>query len=149
MSKSLASAAHRNPMPLEGRRIVTNADGSVTLSIPINFKRHGGRKYIIAPTEPAKATAPKESMLKALGRAFHWQSMIENDPSLTHEAIANKVGYNPGYVSKIMHMTLLAPDVIEAILDRNYPKYLTLTDIQKAGFMWDEQRRIFGLHPNH
>ena len=146
MSKSLATVAHRNPTPLEGRRIVTNKDGSITLSIPINFKRHGGRKYIVAPTEEAnEQVAPKESMLKALGRAFHWQTLLENDPSLDHGKIATKEGYGRSYVSKIMHLTLLAPDVIEAILDGNYPKYLTLTDIQKAGFIWDDQRRLFGL----
>lgn len=146
MSKSLATVAHRNPIPLEGRRIVTNKDGSITLSIPINFKRHGGRKYIIAPTEGAnEQAAPRESMLKALGRAFHWQTLLENDASLDHGKIATKEGYGRSYVSKIMHLTLLAPDVIEAILDGNYPKYLSLADIQKAGFIWDDQRRLFGL----
>lgn len=147
MSKSLASVAHRNPMPIEeGRRIITNPDGTITVSIPINFKRHGGRKYIIAPTETtANPGGPKDSILKALGRAFHWQAQLANDPTLSQESISLKEGFGRSYVSKIMHLTLLAPDVIEAILDGNYPKYLTLADINKAGYLWDDQRKVFGL----
>ena len=147
MSKSLATIAHRNPMPVgENRRIITNPDGTITLSIPISFKRHGGRKYIVAPTEVMnEPTPPKESLLKALGRAFHWQTELVNDPTLTQESISLREGFGRSYVSKIMFLTLLAPDVIEAILDGRYPKYLTLTDIMKAGVLWDDQRKLFGL----
>ena len=143
MSKSLATVAHRNPLPIEqGRRIVTNPDGTLTLHIPISFKRHGGRKYLITPTS-ADAAAPKDSILVAMGRAFHWQAQIENDPMLTIEQLAKKEGFGRSYGSRIMFLTLLAPDVIEAILDGKCPKGLTLLDLAQAGYIWEDQRRLF------
>ena len=147
MSKSLTRVAHRNPEVIEsGERFTTNPDGSVTLHIPISFKRHGGRKYIIAPTEPhIDAVPPKESILRALGRAFHWQALLGNDAMLTQDDIAEGAGFGRSYVSKVMQLTLLAPDVLEALLDGNYPKYLTLADINKAGYVWADQRNLLGL----
>lgn len=146
MRKSLANFTHRNPLPVEpNRRIITNPDGTITLSIPISFKRHGGRKYIIAPTVESNDTPHKNAIAKALGRAFHWQAELENDPTLTQEKIAKREGFGSGYVSKLMNLTLLAPDVIEAILDGSFPKYITLAEIYEVGYLWDDQRRLFEI----
>lgn len=143
MGKSLATVAHRNPEPIaQGRQIITNSDGTVTLHIPISFKRHGGRKYLIAPTQPCEAK-PKGTILHALAMAFHWQALMENDKTLTLEQLSKKGGFNRTYASRIMHMTMLAPDVIEAILDDRCPKGLQLLDFVKAGGIWEDQRRLF------
>lgn len=146
MRKSLVSAAHRNPMPIEGRTFTRNADGTITVSIPINFKHHGGRKYLVAPTQqPTPPSVSESNILKALGRAFHWQAIMENDPSLSHDTISKKEGLSSPYVSKVMKLTLLAPDVIEAILDGKCPNYVTLAELIQVGYVWDDQRRLIEL----
>ena len=146
MRKSLVSVAHRNPMPIEGRTFTRNDDGTITVSIPINFKRHGGRKYIVAPTEqPTPPSASESNILKALGRAFHWQALMENDPSVSHDVIAKKEALSSPYVSKVMKLTLLAPDVIEAILDGRCPSYITLVELIQIGYVWEDQRKLIGI----
>ena len=68
---------------------------------------------------------------------------MENDKTLTLEQLSKKEGFNRTYGSRIMHLTMLAPDVVEAILDGKCPKGLTLLDFVKAGSLWEDQRRLF------
>jgi hypothetical protein len=87
----------------------------------------------------------ESNILKALGRDFHWQALIENDPSMSHDAIAKKENLSSPYVSKVMKLTLLAPDVIEAILDGRCPAYITLAELIQVGYVWQDQRKLLGL----
>lgn len=149
MSRSPVRSGPRNiKLITENQRSITNEDGSITVHIPISFKRHGGRKYIIAPDaipNEYQAPANKESLLKALGRAFEWQSMIENDPSLNHDTIAKTQNLPRSYVSRVMKITLLAPDIVALILDGKQPKHMNLADIGKMPSDWNEQREYFGI----
>lgn len=148
MSKSLERGGLRNIKTIpERQRAVTNKDGTITVHIPISFKRHGGRKYIIAPEAiPEEYASPlaSTSLLKALGRAFEWQAMIESDRALTMDEIADKTNLPRSYVSKVMKITLLAPDIIESILDGKQPKHMTLADVVKMPSDWNQQREYFG-----
>ena len=149
MSNSLVKGGPRNiKLITENQRSVTNDDGTITVHIPISFKRHGGRKYIIAPDAiPSEYQTPanKESLLKALGRAFEWKEMLAADPTLNHDIIADKVGLPRSYVSRVMKVTLLAPDIIDLILDGNQPKHMNLADVSKMPSDWNEQREYFGI----
>ncbi len=149
MSRSLENSAHLNVMPvLENKRVVTNKDGTITLHIPISFKRHGGRKYLIAPgSEPDRqGKAPKESLLKALVRGFRWQEQLDNNTVRNAEEIARKEGITESYVLRVLRMAFLAPEVVEAILDNRYPVYISLADILKVGYDWRDQRKLFGIN---
>jgi hypothetical protein len=148
MSKYVERSGLRNvKLITENQRTVTNEDGTITVHIPISFKRHGGRKYIIAPEGiPDQYALPKgkESLLKAIGRAFAWQTMLDSDAALTHDDIAETANLPRSYVSRVMRATLLAPDIIEAILDGRQPKHMTLTDLTRMPSDWNEQREYFG-----
>ena len=148
MSKLVERGGLRNvKLIAENQRSVTNEDGTITVHIPISFKRHGGRKYIIAPEGiPEQYAIPKgkESLLKAIGRAFAWQTMLDSDTALTQDDIAEIAKLPRSYVSRVMRATLLAPDIIEAILDGRQPKHMTLTDLTRMPNDWNEQREYFG-----
>jgi hypothetical protein len=100
----------------------TRLDGStLVVRIPMRFQRRGGRKRIVAPDgsdiTPATKPQPDGALVKALGRARRWQRLLEEGRfgSVRELADAEQVGLS--YISRILRLTLLAPDIVERILD--------------------------------
>jgi len=103
-------------------RVETRLDGTtLVVRIPMRFQRRGGRKRIVAPdgSELAPATKPEPdgTLVKALARAWRWQQMLDEGQfaSVRDLAEAERVGLS--YISRILRLTLLAPDIVERILD--------------------------------
>ena len=131
------------------QRSVANQDGTITVHIPISFKKHGGRKYIIAPDAQPEAYTPpveKDSILKAIGQAFEWKTMLDSGVVNSISDLARKLKMNESYAGRIVRLTLLAPDIIETLLNGRQPKYLTLRDLSKPFPLdWNEQRQELGF----
>jgi hypothetical protein len=129
------SGAHLSP---DGR--------TLTIHVPMTFKTRGGRKLVISPDGvPSWAAARARidnTMVKAMARAFRWRKLLETGVYNTVEEIAAAEKINTSYVSRILRMTLLAPEIIEMIIDGNQPLDLTTTKLMKPFPMeWNEQIR--------
>ncbi len=84
------------------------------------------------------------TMVKALARAFRWRKLLETDVYGTVEEIAAAEEINTSYVSRILRMTLQAPEIIEAIVDGCHPTELTLAKLMKPFPMeWRAQLRCY------
>jgi len=123
---------------------------TLTLRIPMRFQRRGGRKLIVGPDGGEDwaplPTGPDTTLIRSLGRAHRWKRLIENGTygSIKELATAEKV--NDSYVCRILRLTLLAPDIVEAILDGQQPKILQLKDLMGSiSTDWSEQRRALGF----
>jgi len=95
-------------------------DAVVTIKIPFAVRKRGGRKLVLAPDgAPVPMAAPKvdSTLVKAIARAFRWQRMLENGRYATVKEIAKAERINPSYVSRVLRLTLLAPTMVEAVLD--------------------------------
>jgi hypothetical protein len=57
------------------------------------------------------------AMVKILARAFRWRKLIETGPYANAAEIARVEGANDSYVSRNLRLTLLAPDIVDAIID--------------------------------
>ena len=80
-------------------------------------------------------------MAKALARAFRWRRMLEAGRYATIDALAAAEKINASYVSRILRLTLLAPDIVEAILDARQAPELTLPVLMGPfPVEWDRQR---------
>jgi hypothetical protein len=80
-------------------------------------------------------------MMKAHGRAFRWRKLLETGAHGTIEEIAAAEKINSSYVSRILRLTLLAPDIVEAILDGRQATEMTLALLMRPfAVLWDEQR---------
>lgn len=95
--------------------------GTITVHVPIRFRQIGGRKTLIAPpgtnlTAPTRPTV-NQALAKAVARAFRWRRMLETGVHATIHEIAATEKVNASYVSRVLRLALLAPDIIEAILD--------------------------------
>ena len=121
---------------------------SLTIRVPLAIRQRGGRKLVVTPEgEAIPASAPTRArvdstLVKALARAHRWKRLLENGTyaSITELAKAEKI--DRGYLGRILLLTLLAPDIVEAILDGRQPAELGLPRLMKPfPVVWSEQRR--------
>ena len=127
------------------------ADGkTIIVNIPMKFRRRGGRKLIIAP-DGGNAWVPSkprrdDTLIRAIARARRWQRMLESGQVPSTRQLAEKEKINASYLARILRLTLLAPDIVEAVLDGRQPKGLLLADLMKTfPVEWDKQRTLFGF----
>jgi hypothetical protein len=83
---------------------------------------------MIAPvsTTSRSSSAADTTLVKALARAFRWRRMMEAGRYGTIDELAAAEKINSSYVSRLLRLTLLAPDIVEAILDGRQPEGMTL-----------------------
>ena len=106
-------------------------------------KPRGGRKLILTPggIAPRSALAADTTLVKALARALRWRRMLETGRFGTNDELAAAEKINSSYVSQLLRLTLLAPDIVEAILDGRQPEGLTLPGLmQPFPVEWVGQR---------
>jgi len=119
---------------------------TVDVHVPMEFKRRGGRKEIVLP--PDAETEPKAQqnrpLVLALARAHRWQRMIDSGEVPGVEAIAAQHGVDRAYVSRILGLTALAPDIIGAILAGHEPDGISLSKLHgEMPLCWQEQREMW------
>jgi hypothetical protein len=122
---------------------------TLTIRIPIRLQRRGGRKLIMTP-EGAVVPTPKprrdETLVKALVRAHRWRRKIESGKAKSITDLAEQEGVTIAYVCRLLPLTCLAPDIVEAILDGQQPKGLRLAEMLGNGpFPWNAQRERLGF----
>jgi hypothetical protein len=124
-------------------------DGTtITVRIPMAWKRRGGRKVIIAPDggdawAPARPR-PDEALIRAVVRAHRWKRMLEEGRYRSAAEIAEAEGLTRSFINRLLRLTLLAPDIVEAILDGLQPKGMALEELTRAmPSAWEEQQYRF------
>lgn len=124
-------------------------DNLLSIEIPMTFRRRGWKKIIVSPdgnpVTPMTQDTINSTLLKAIARAFRWQKLLENGQysCLNDIAIAEKMDLSR--VGKLARLTLLAPDIVEAILEKRQPDELMLQQlIGPFPVLWEEQSRWLG-----
>lgn len=122
---------------------------AVTVRVPISIRRRGARKLVLAPdgrnvTAGAVSRHIDNAMVKAIARAFRWREMLESGEYATVREIAYAEKINETYVGRILRLTLLAPEIVEAILKGSQPASLQLENlVRRFPIEWIEQKSIF------
>lgn len=119
----------------------------IKVRVPMALRKYGSVKRIVAPDGGAISTQPKQpdsTVVKALARAFRWRKLLENGAYNTIADLAEAEKINPSYVSRVLRLTLLAPDLVEAILSANLDRAVTIDRLMKPFPPdWKEQRLSF------
>ena len=93
---------------------------------------------------PARKPSRDETLVKALVRAHRWRRQIESGQAKSITDLAEQEGVTDAYVCRLLPLTCLAPDIVEAILDGRQPKGMRLVDMLGNGpLVWGEQRRLW------
>ena len=126
-------------------RATVSADGeTIVVHIPLTFRKRGGRKLVVTPDGAAWAPRPRvdNAMVKALARAFRWRRILDEGLHATIDDLAKSKEIGKTYVSQVLRLTLLAPEIVEAILDGRQPVELQLDDLLCGiPLEWAGQRR--------
>jgi len=117
---------------------------TVTLHIPFRVVKRGGRKEMQLPDSAAQPRRTDNTLVKALARAFRWNRMLDSGEFTTIAELAESEGIASSYLTRVLRLTLLAPDIVEAILDGRQGPEVTLARLME-GFPveWREQRCHF------
>ena len=127
--------------------VETRLDGStLVVRIPMRFQRRGGRKRIVAPDGseivPTSKPQPDGTLVKALARAHRWQRHAGGGRYGTLAELADAERISRSYVCRVLRLTLLAPDIIERILDGR-PTARLAEFLKPFAVEWENQREQF------
>jgi hypothetical protein len=119
------------------------------LRIPMCCQRRGGRKRIVAPDGsaivPSSNPRPDGSLVKALARAWRWQRQLDQEVYSSVSDIGDAENISKSYVSRILRLALLAPDIVEAILAGSGDQSMILERLERPlPASWEEQRHAIG-----
>jgi len=96
---------------------------------------------------PDGAAQPRRTdcaLVKALARAFRWKRMLESGEFATIAELAEREGIALSYMTRVLRVTLLAPDIVEAILDAKQGPEVTLARLLESfPLVWEEQGKHF------
>jgi hypothetical protein len=120
---------------------------TLIVRIPMRFRRRGGRKRIVASggSELALSSKPRPdgTLVKALARAWRWQRMLDDGVYASVIDIGDAENISKSYVSRILRLALLAPDIIEAILSENAGQSAMLDSLERPlPASWEQQREL-------
>ena len=119
---------------------------TIKVHVPIDFAIRGGRKLIIGE-RLAIAARPRidNALIKAIARAYRWQAMIESGEYASIAELAEAEGINSSYASRIFRRTLLAPDIVDAVLDGKQALGFAIDKLRKRlPIVWQEQQIALG-----
>jgi hypothetical protein len=121
---------------------MSEATQTLTVIIPLRVKPRGGRKAMVTPGVLALERRQDITLIKAVARAFRWRRMLETGRFSTINELAAAEKINSSYVSRVLRLTLLAPDIVEAIMDGRQAEGMTLPGLlQACATEWKDQRR--------
>ena len=121
-----------------------SATHSITVRVPITIRKRGGRRLVVAP-EGQEGWAPSRArvdntLIKALARAHRWQRMLDDGRCGSVSELAAAERLDRGYLGRILMLTLLAPDIVEAIMDGRQPAELGVHVLREGSQVeWDAQ----------
>ena len=127
-----------------GRPTLSKDGRTITVHIPITMRHQGGRKQVVTPAGvtpwiPA-STRVDSTLVKAIVRAHRWRDMPESGDYATVRDLAKAEVINESYLGRVLRLTLLAPEIIETILQGRQPATLELDDLlQQFPVEWDRQ----------
>ena len=125
----------------------TRLDGTtLVVRIPMRFQRRGGRKRIVAPDggeiAPSSKPQPDGTLVKALARAWRWQRMLDEGVYTSVSEIGDAENISKSYVSRILRLALLAPDIVHEVLAGSTDQALVLERLERPlPASWEEQRK--------
>jgi hypothetical protein len=112
----------------------------VTLHVPFRIVRRGGRKEMRLPEGASLPRQGDNALVKALARAFRWKRMLETGDFVTIAELARREGIAVSYLTRVLRLTLLAPAIVEAILDGRQGPEVTLARVREPFAMeWARQ----------
>jgi hypothetical protein len=142
LGEDLADRPHQiNPTSVD-------PDDPLVLTIAARLKRCGSELRFVVPAGSEDDLPPRSNaaLIKATARAHVWKEKLLSGDAASIRVLAQEESLPERYVSRILRLAFLAPDIVEAILDGHQPPDLDLDRLLKGvPLSWDQQRRVLGF----
>lgn len=117
---------------------------TLTVRVPMAFAKRGGRNSVISLADVSSLVSSRpqidSTLVKALARAFRWRRQLETGVYATIDEMVAAEKIDSSYVCRVLRLTLLAPDIVEAILNGRQSAGMTLAALMKPFVVdWNEQ----------
>jgi len=113
----------------------------VVLHVPFRLVKRGGRKEMQLPEGAPQPQRTDNTLVKALARAFRWKRMLESGEFTTIAELAEREGIAPSYMTRVVRLTLLSPQIVEAILNGALGPEVTLARLlEPFQLEWAQQQ---------
>ena len=127
--------------------LISASNGSLTVSLPIKLIRRGKCMAVTLPDGTTIQPRPWDDtptpIQQALARGHRWLEMLQSGRAQSLTEVAELEGMDRAYVSRMVNLTTLAPDIVAAILDETLPDHVTLFDLASGTpLLWDDQRAL-------
>ena len=118
-------------------------NGNVLVTVPVSFRFRAGRKRLIFRGNDSLEIDP---LAMNLARAFRWQTLIDSGTYSNTIELADAIGKDPAYVARLIRLTLLAPEIVHAILTGTLRKTVSMETLRKElPVRWEDQKTLFGV----
>ena len=117
---------------------------TMTLHVPFRVVKRGGRKEMLLPVSSPQRRKTDNTLVKALARAFRWKRLLESGEFTTIAELAEREEIAPSYMTRVLRLTLLSPEVVEAVLDGRQETLVTLARLMEPfPLSWADQKNTF------
>lgn len=122
--------------------------GNLTVQVPLSIRYRPGRKTVVTPEGVVNSAVPRSTaqphgdpaLVKALARAFRYQRMLDEGQYASITEMAEAERLDRGYMGRLLQLTLLAPGIIEAMLDGRQGTQFYLPSLLKPfALSWEQQ----------
>jgi len=124
---------------------MTNSSETIRVVIPLTIRKRNGRPKILPPddVDARNGRTQDPHVLRAIARAWSWRRQLETGAASTIQDIAAAEKVSDRFVSRMMRLTYLSPEVLEHLVIRRVPPALSLIDlVAVADRPWAEQLNI-------
>jgi hypothetical protein len=118
-------------------------DGALETFVPMTLRRRGVQRLVQQPVVEQRE-AHDSTLIEGMGRAFHWQRLLDTGEMESGSAIARAEGLHQSVVNELLRLTLLAPDIVEQLMAGQQPRRMSLIWFQRHPLPvdWAAQRGI-------
>ncbi len=123
---------------------MTDSTNTIRVVIPLTIRKRNGRPKILPPDEVTVGDGRSQDphVLRAIARAWNWRRQLETGAASTIQDIAAAEKVSDRFVSRMMRLAYLSPEVLEHLVIRRVPPALSLNDlVAVADQPWAEQMR--------
>lgn len=134
---------------MSARETVAGNGLTMIVRVPLTLRKRGGRKQVVLPgggNWGAPRARIDNTMVKAIARAHRWRRILEGGQFASVTELAKAENINDSYVARVLRLTLLAPNIVEAVLDGRQPGGMTLARLMEPfPVEWEKQLLSRGL----
>jgi site-specific DNA recombinase len=121
----------------------TAFEDAISIEAKAQLKRCGGEIRLLLADAGHNRAHPVPSLVRAVARANDWVDRILKGEISNQRALAKETGFDERYISRIIPLAFLSPDITEAILEGKQLPDLSLgKSVEQIPLEWTRQRAM-------